>query len=228
MTQSGTSSNSVPKLSRQETKERHELGRQLQKTLRIKARGTGWGCARGCLFRDYEGWFVEIMPIVAVSSFKTIMRLHVKPMSLDPLFWEIVNLPDNNQLPLSFRASGAWTCRTPALAETILIETEHQADSLASKVFEWADEQLARRWPDWTLVEFIDRVQQARNGWYFASEVTALILAERTDEAASICSTAKGRHEGGGFLVLSSGSFVDFALAHLASRGVTCSANVMG
>lgn len=228
MTQSGTSSNTVPKLSRQETKERHDLRRQLQKTLRIKARGTGWGCARGCLFRDYEGWFVEVRPIVAISNSKTILRLHAKPMSLDPLFWDIVKLPDNKQLPLSFRASGAWTCRTPAMAETTLIETEHQADSLAPKVFEWADEQLARRWPDWTLTEFIDRVRQARNGWYFASEVTALILAGRTDEAASICWSAKGRHEGGGFLVLSSGSFVDLALAHLGNRGVTGSANVMG
>ena len=67
------------------------------------------------------------------------------------------------------------------------------------------DEQLARRWPDWTLTEFIDRVRQAGNGWYFASEVTALMLAERTDEAASICWSAKGRHEGGGFFLFTIG-----------------------
>lgn len=130
---------------RSRKKERHALGRQLQKSLKERARGTGWGCARGCLFRDHEGWFVEIRPVVAVSSFGTHVRLHVKPMALDPVFWQIVELPENIRLPLSFRASGAWTCHTPPAAEMLLTEAEHQADSLATLVLTWADEQLKQQ-----------------------------------------------------------------------------------
>ena len=205
------------KLSRQETKERHALTRQLRKSLRERARGTGWGCARGCLFRNHQDWFVEVMPIVALNGLRTHLRLHIKPMALDPIFWQIAELPENVRLPLSFRASGAWTCHTYPVVETILPDAEHQAETLATLVLDWADEQLKQRGAHWTLQDFIDRLQHANNGWSFASLVTALALAGRSDEAISTCLEAKTRGGMGGFMVASRGSFVDLALAYLRS-----------
>ena len=206
----------LPTLSRQETKERHALARQLQKSLREHARATGWGCARGCLFRNHEDWFVEVLPIVALNGFRTHLRLHVKPMAIDPIFWQIVELPENMRLPLSFRASGAWNCHTYPIVETILPDAEHQAETLASLVLDWADKQLEQRGPHWTLQEFIEGLQQADNGWNFASLVTALVLAGRSDEALSTCLETKARGEAGMFVV-GHRSFVDLAMAYLRS-----------
>ena len=219
MTGTVAPSANAPKLSRQETKERHALTRQLRKSLRERARGTGWGCARGCLFRNHQDWFVEVMPIVALNGFRTHLRLLVKPMAIDPIFWQIVALPENIRLPLSFRAAGAWTCHTYPIVETILPDAEHRAETLASLVLDWADKQLEQCGPHWTLNGFISGLQQANNGWDFASLVSALIVAGRNDEAMTTC--LKARPPGGDEYRAGGRSFTDLAVTYLVNASVS-------
>ena len=99
---------------------------------------------------------------------------------------------------------------------TILPDAKHQAETLAILVLDWADEQLEQRGRHWTLQEFICGLQQANNGWNFASLVTALVLAGRSDEALSTCLEAKARGEYGMFVV-GHRPFVELAMAYLRS-----------
>ncbi len=52
-------------------------------------------------------------------------------MAVDPLFWRIVGLEENEQLPLSFRANGAWVLRAPPRQFHIAPE-EHDPEKLAA------------------------------------------------------------------------------------------------
>lgn len=207
------------KLSRQETKERYALKRQLEKCVKQAAQGTGWKFARSTLFREYQGWFVETVPIVAMNKFETHLQFHTKPMAIDPVFWQVVELPENIQLPLSFRATGAWTCHTYPIAKAIQPDAAHDAETLAGLVLDWADEQLGRFGQQWTLDDFISDLQQANNGWNFASLVSALIVAGRNDEAMTTCLKAKPP-TGDGF---SAGgrSFTDLAVTYLRNSSIS-------
>jgi hypothetical protein len=119
-------------------------------------------------------------------------------MELDPLFWQLVELPDNNRLPLSFRAIGAWACRTHPVAEAHLPVVALGPEHVAKQIVEWADEQLERNRGSWSLEEFIDR-EGRRSHPYFAALATALLIAGRFDEAASLALQEQALGRGGGF-----------------------------
>lgn len=106
----------APVVGREGQRARRVKGKQLQGALRRSIVGTKWRCFGGILFTDHLGWFVEVVSAVWIPSRRTVARIHVKPMAIDPIFWDIVGLLENNKLPLSFRAIGAWTCSTPDFA----------------------------------------------------------------------------------------------------------------
>lgn len=68
-----------------------------------------------------------------------IVRMMVKPMALDPLFWDIVGLNENAALPLSFRANGAWVLRPP-WTESFVGLNSAEVQPLAKEVLGWANE----------------------------------------------------------------------------------------
>jgi hypothetical protein len=79
----------------------------LDKAVREQAKGTGWRSVRGELFREQAGWFVGATPSVHINRAMTQLRVVVKPMTIDHAFWDLVGLPENRRLPLSFRLIGA-------------------------------------------------------------------------------------------------------------------------
>ena len=64
-----------------------------------------------------------------------------KPMGVDPIFWGIVGLSENEALPLSFRANGAWVLRPP-MPNTYVALEEGDPEKLADAVIAWADSWL--------------------------------------------------------------------------------------
>ncbi len=140
-------------------------------------------------------------------------------MAIDPVFWQIVELPENVRLPLSFRATGAWTCHTYPVVEAVRPDAEHDAETLASLVLHWADEQLSQLGPYWTLDGFISGLQQANNGWNFASLVSALIVAGRNDDAMTTC--LKARPPTGDGFSAGGRSFTDLTVTYLQSSSVS-------
>jgi hypothetical protein len=205
-------------LGRGDQQARRLLDKALSKALCSRAKGTGWKVSQGCLFREDDGWFVEARPAVYVTACRSTVSLHAKPMAVDPIFWEIVDLVENNSLPLSFRAFGAWTVRTPQIVDLDL-------DELGKDVFDLADAVIAvaaievERWKSQrSAAGLLEELKQlhARDERrpYLSAEVCLLVLLGDRQTAKEICVSARECGLSGGFQV-GDQTFVDLALEWL-------------
>ena len=203
------------KITRTEVSARHAYRRALEKSLRARVKGTGWKSAYGSIFREHAGWFIEASPSVYVFEHLTKAVVSVKPMAIDPIFWDLVGLPENREQPLSFRANGAWACRPPYLAEITLEEDDDPA-VVGERLFVAATEQLEYVARSYSLERFLSACREANSvdGSYLSSIIPTLIALRRQDEALAICEEACSRGWVGGFLA-PEGSFVEMAAAYL-------------
>jgi hypothetical protein len=202
-------------LSKAEQKSRRILAKSVAAELRSRAKAAGWRVSQGLLFREEAGWFVDARPNVWVTEQKWTLDLFAKPMSIDPVFWEIVATKDNNQQPLSFRLFGAWTVSTPPISQLEVAENSLDAASLADTIVQVAQ----REFEHWKLGRsfdgFLSNVQkQGADNPYLPAVVCALALLDRREDARQVCIAARERSQTGGFLV-GSRTFFDLALEWL-------------
>jgi hypothetical protein len=189
------------RMSRAEQRERKTLSAAVAGELKRLVRGTGWRIAQGWIFREAAGWFIEVRANVWMGSPVIGVALSAKPMSLDPIFWDIVRTPENRDQPLSFRLFGAWTCSVPALVEAELPECEGNPEKIARNILRWADAQLSETEPSRSFDNFLASLRDhPRRGSYLASYITALILGHRWGEALEESTAAKERGETAGFM----------------------------
>jgi hypothetical protein len=206
------------RLPRAEEKKRYALQRAIPREMRTVAKGTAWRCAQGVLFREHEGWFVECSTIAWISDYKTQAQFTIKPMALDPLFWDIVAVPENRKQPLSFRSFGAWTCRPPAIAESFIDEDDGNAVGIARRAKEWADEKLADFDGRWDYDAFLQMLRREPGGGGYvgpdASLICMLILMGKDEEAISMCRGMVERGDSGGFVIVGGapGTFPELAI----------------
>jgi hypothetical protein len=133
-------------------------------------------------------------------------------MKLDALFWRIVGLEENDQLPLSFRVFGAWTCHVPPLHEQSLLDDELSSAEIADASVAWAEDKLEKLSSTLNSAMLIRHLRgaEARGGLLSASLVTLLILENDEDEAARICRDGLAAGEAGGFSVSSQDRSISF------------------
>ena len=209
------------KITRAQEAARHAYRRALEKAVRAGSKGSGWRTIEGCLFREQAGWFVSICPSVFIYEETTMAAVSAKPMSIDPIFWDIVGLPENAELPLSFRLNGAWTCRPPQFEE-IPIEENGDASAVAARLLKRGNERLAAV-ERWSAEDFLQlcRASGASDDSYLPCVVTSLVALGRHDEALDACASAMVRGNNGGFLS-PDGSFSEVASRWIeASRAKT-------
>lgn len=208
------------KITRAEESARHAYRRSLEKCLRTRAKNAGWKSAGGSVFREQHGWFIWARPSVYIYEHMTKAVISVKPMAIDPIFWDLVGLPENRQQPLSFRANGAWTCRPPYLAEPEI--EEHDDDTIvADRLFAAATDQLETVLRSYTLDTFLltCRGSAGAKGSYLSCVIATLIALGREDEALAACEDAHTDGLDGGFSA-PEGTFVDMAAAYLRRLNV--------
>jgi len=178
-------------LNNSEQKTRRALSKSVAAELRSQAKEAGWKVSQGWLFRDDNGWFVDARPNVWVMERKSTVELRAKPMSIDPIFWEIVGTKDNNKLPLSFRVFGAWTVSTPALTEVEVDEEALDAAGLADLMVQIARCELERSRLDRSLERFLSKVQEHHSRVpsrpHLPAVVCALALLDQREEARAAC-----------------------------------------
>jgi hypothetical protein len=209
------------KITRQEELARHAFRRDLVRAIRGAAKGTGWRTIEGLLFRDHRGWFVQVWPSVMIYWRETVADMKVKPTGCDPIFWDLLEMPENNIKPLSFRALGAWTCRPAEFERASISEGDMDASATARRVLEWAEGELEKAQPDLNIDRFIRRLQAAREqkerGRLISTLVTTLLMAGRDDEAEQVCIEAIERGQNGGFFP-GAGTFPIAALESIRAR----------
>ena len=202
------------KITRAEESARHAYRRSLEKALRTEAKGTGWKSAQGWIFREEAGWFIDVSPGVHIYEHLTEAIVRVKPMAIDPVFWDLVGLANNREQPLSFRAGGAWTCRPPYFAQQP-IEEDCAPIVVARRLIDFATACLDDV-KSYSMDAFLGACRGAGSqaGSYLPSVVATLVALHRPEEALAVCEEAQSRGDNGGFLA-PEGSFVDMAVAYL-------------
>jgi hypothetical protein len=205
------------KITRAQESARHAYRRTLEKAVRAVSKASGWRAIEGCLFREQAGWFVSVCPSVFIYEESTKATDSAKPMAIDPIFWDIVGLPENADAPLSFRLNGAWTCQPPPFDE-VAIEENADANVVAARLLDTANERLAAV-ERWSVEEFVQRCRTsgATEDSYLPCVVTALLAHSRDNEALEASKSAKAKGDSGGFLS-PEGSF-----SGMATRWITAS-----
>jgi hypothetical protein len=205
------------KITRAQESARHAYRRALEKAVRAASKRSGWRTIDGCLFREQAGWFVSVCPSAFTYEESTKATVSAKPMAIDPIFWEIVGLPENADAPLSFRFDGAWTCQPPPFGE-VAIEENTDANIVAARLLDTANERLAAV-ERWSVEDFLQlcRTSGATEDSYLPCVVTALLSLRRDSEALEACKSAKARGDSGGFLS------PDGSFSEMATRWITAS-----
>lgn len=208
------------KIPRARRSARIDYDRALTEAVRQIAKGTGWRSVEGMLFQDLKGWWTGISPVVSIAEDMTTANVMLKPMSIDPVFWEITGMPENNDQALSFRYLGAFTCPTPIVRELEVNETGTPSD-VAARILKIPNEQAEqisdlRNLP--AYVRFLENLHDPHDT-YRSTIVCSLIVMGREQEAAELCKTAPSGS--GKFLFLGSGpssTFESMALDWLDRR----------
>jgi len=205
------------RITRSQEYARHAYRRALAKAVRASSKGTEWRSVDGCLFRKHDGWFISVCPAVYIFDEVTKIQTFVKPMSIDPIFWDLVGLNENNAQPLSFRLNGAWTCRPPAFAE-IEVAEDVDANVVAKRMLHIANAQLDAVREHFSAEAFLAICQagNSERGAYLPCVVTTLITLGRQGDALTACEQASIKSHGGGFL-MPEGSFTQVSERWLKS-----------
>lgn len=208
----------VPKITRVREAARHTYRRALETALRIRAKGGFWRSGQGSIYRQKAGWFVSATPSVRIREQVTTVVIGVKPMAIDPIYWDLVGLPEHGELPLSARLNEEWSCRSTCFTELTLDE-DVDAAIAAGRLLETADEQLDLVQRFYTVDLFLAACRSAAemNDSYMPSVVATLIAIGRRDEALAMCEKARAVGRGGG-LSAATGSFSAMALSWLRER----------
>ena len=197
---------------------RHAYRRALEKSIRTQANGTGWKSAGGSMFREAAGWFFQAAPAVYIYEPDTKLGVSVKPMAIDPILWQLLGVPELGKQSLSFRATGALTCRPRCFDEQPIEENDDPA-IVADRLIAAATKHFENTLQSYSLDAFLIDCREAagRTENYLPSLVATLIAMNQEGEALAVCEQARARGAIGGLLFPGS-SFVEMAVNRLQQR----------
>lgn len=196
---------------REFTKARHAQRRDLYKACRAVTKGTRWQSRTGVLSGERGDWFVAVHEMTDVLRVRTRARVVVKPMAIDPIFWEVVGHPELCRESLSFRYFGAMTCSFLILEEPELSE-EGGVDAIAKRMLDLGEAKLDDISGSWTLDSFLDRlIDPSKPDKKFTTRIATLLAAGRFGEAQALCDESAARGSSGGFLSSDRGTFNEMA-----------------
>lgn len=188
----------MAKLTLAERKERRALAKATMAVLKKTARDHKWKIARESLFKEHGGWFVEVQATISPWERATDTLMKIKPMAVDPIFWEIVGFPENSKLPLSFQAFGAWVCGSPIITENRIEEGDGSPETLAGNILTWSNAQMAHPLLRADYETYLDVLESKGDG-FFENRMALLCVMGRHAEARKECRHAIERDFGGSF-----------------------------
>lgn len=91
-------------------RERGDFEKQLLAELSPRLKKTKWKKSSCALVNQAGAVYQDLLISVHRNSVVTTAELRFKPMELDPILWDVMDIPENRDKPLSFRTWGAFTC----------------------------------------------------------------------------------------------------------------------
>lgn len=179
-------------MSRNETKREFTTRRRkLEKdSLRItysELKRRGWKKVQNIFFLKTNDWFWALTVNTYLNVEKTILSLNTKPIEIDPLLWQILDIPENQNAPLSFRANGAFTCDLLPVAGLTIDDTNLSVESIGQETSRWLSENFDNYCDIVSRTNFSSQIKNHQNqrerGAYAITLVTTLISEGKLEEA---------------------------------------------
>lgn len=89
--------------------------KNLDKQIKELARAHGFKALKGYLYSHVADDFVSVIYTIVDSS-KLAYLVRIKKFSYDDVFWDVINMADNKNQPISLRANGAF--KSPSIIIT--------------------------------------------------------------------------------------------------------------
>lgn len=180
----------MQKLSKREfTKLRKEKDKSTLKDVFALLKPFGWKKYQYMLWKKQGPLFLTLGISTHLNATKTSLELSVKPLAIDPILWDIMDIPENHTMPLSFRSVGAFTCSTLPLSEYI-VENDDSVESLPEFISQWTEENTRSLFDDDLENSFSGlykaHVNQLERGAYAISIICCLIAENREREALEL------------------------------------------
>ena len=140
-----------------------------------------------CFFHKNNNWFWTLKVNTYLNYEKTILSLDVKPIEIDSLLWEILGIPENQNAPLSFRTTGAFTCSALPVASLTIDDANMSAESIGQETNLWLSENFEKHCNTVSGASFSSQIKNHENqrdrGAYAITLVITLILEGKLEQA---------------------------------------------
>lgn len=136
---------------REDNKLAKELEGQIIDGIKEQLKGSGWKKKHSSFFRQVDDKFLcaSAYPYFefedSVPSMLLRVRYEAKPMGIDPIYWDISQMAENKNEPLSFRAWAAFKAE-PAYFHlgTTIGDPEKTVEDVISKFLNWMTAETKR------------------------------------------------------------------------------------
>ena len=187
------------------------------------AKKTDWKKSREFIVRQQSGLFFAGKLTAYLNADRLVASLDAKPMALDPILWDILDLPENSQMPLSFRAMGAFTCHALTMAEADLEYGGLSPDAVALTFMEFIERAALQTHESLRRQSFTEQLlahpNQVDGGAYAITLVASQINDGQYKQAAELSQGyASGRLSSRLQMISLNKSFHEHAMAWLATK----------
>lgn len=111
-----------------------ELNKVFNKNIKNIGKMHGWKSKGGFLFAKKNLLFFSLILLPQAKNNTIHYCLDYKYFEFDEVFWNIVNMPENKNQPLSFHAAGAFSAPTMRIKDEIIRIEDWTGENIEEKV----------------------------------------------------------------------------------------------
>jgi hypothetical protein len=115
-------------------RQRKAFEKDVLSELSPRLKNSKWKKSSCALFTRTEDFYQDVFISVHRNAALTTANLRFKPMALDPILWDILDIPENRSKPLSFRTWGAFTCSGLPIYDAQLEKPDDTAGAVADSL----------------------------------------------------------------------------------------------
>lgn len=160
-----------------------------------KIRSLGWVKKNLSFHTCFDETFVSVnlrlyIRLVKKNKFIFLMPdFYYKPMALDPIFWNILRLPENHRKPLSFRYWGAYTCESINVYKEEFDCSFLSIEEITSLFINWLDQkkaELKHHVKHRNFSSALDGIKSSNPTKTFETKICALIDEKKIEDVREI------------------------------------------
>ena len=173
-------------------RQRSEFEKQLLSALTPRIKRSSWKKKSCALYVATGDFYQDLFISVHRNAARTSAELRFKPLNLDPILWDILDIPENRDKSLSFRTWGTFTCSGLPIYGADLETSSDNPESVADKLLQLCTDKESLFQDLLATNSFTNLVathpNQIERGAYAVTLVTSLISSgnlERARETAN-------------------------------------------